>query len=154
MTSAFQPKAGDSVVPLHTEDLAVSRREVTGDTTRVGVITRERDHQIDEELTHQRIEVERVPIGRVTDIVPPVRQQGDTTIMSVVEEVIVVERRLILKEEVHIRRVRSTEHHRETVVLRDQDAVITRTEAGEPEAADDRSHLGTDPTTLAQEQQR
>ena len=154
MTSAFKPEAGDLMVPLHTEDLAVSRREVTGDTARVDVVTHDRDQQIDKELTHQHIEIERVPIGRLTDVVPPVRQDGDTTIMSVVEEILVVERRLILKEEVHIRRVRSTARHRETVVLRDQDAVITRTEAGEPEALDDRGHLGTDPTTLAQEQQR
>ena len=152
MTSAFQPKAGDLVVPLHTEDLAVSRREVTGDTARVEIVTRERDQQIDEELTHQRIEIERIPIDRAVDAIPPVRQQGDTTIMSIVEEIVVVERRLILKAEVHVRRVRTTEHHRETVVLRDQDAVITRTEAGEPEAADHRGHLGTDPTTPAQEQ--
>ncbi len=152
MTSAFEPKAGDLVVPLHTEDLVVSRRHTTGGTARVGIVTRERDQQIDEELTHQRVEIERVPSGRVIDVVPPVRQEGDTTIMSVVEEIVVVERRLILKEEIHIRRLRTTEHHRETVVLRDQDAVITRTEAGEPKAADDRGHLGTDPTTLAQEQ--
>jgi hypothetical protein len=44
--------------------------------------------------------------------------------------IVVVERRLILKEEVHIRRVQVTEHHRETVMVRQQDAVITRNEAG------------------------
>ena len=58
------------------------------------------------------------------------REEGDTTIISVVEEIVVVERRLVLKEEVRLRRVRVTEQHRETVVLREQDAVITRTEAG------------------------
>jgi hypothetical protein len=38
----------------------------------------------------------------------------------------VVERRLLLREEVHIRRVRTTERHVETVRLREQDAVVTR----------------------------
>lgn len=154
MTSAFEPKAGDVMVPLHQEDLVVSRREVTGDTARVSIVTRERNQEIDEQLANQQIEIERVPIGRMIEATPPTRQEGDTTIMSVVEEVVVVERRLMLKEEVHIRRVRTVEHHRETVVLREQDALITRIEAGELKAADDRDHLGTDPTTLAQEQQR
>jgi stress response protein YsnF len=59
-----------------------------------------------------------------------VREEGDVTIMPVLEEIIVVERQLILKEEIHIRQLRTTERHRETVVLREQDAVITRGEAG------------------------
>ena len=40
-----------------------------------------------------------MPIGRPVDAVPPVREEGDTTVMSVVEEIVVVEHRLILKEE-------------------------------------------------------
>jgi stress response protein YsnF len=46
----------------------------------------------------------------------------------VVEESIVVERRLILKEEVRIRRLHIMERHQETVPLRKQEAVITRIE--------------------------
>ena len=57
---------------------------------------------------------------------PEARQEGDTTIIPIVEEVLVVERQLVLKEEVRIRRVRTTEHHKETVKLRYQEAVVTR----------------------------
>ena len=49
--------------------------------------------------------------------------------MSVVEETIVVERHLFLKEEVRIRRLRVSERHQETVVLREQEAVIARVES-------------------------
>ncbi len=110
----------------------MSRRQITGDTIRVTTATRTSEQFIDEELSHVRVEIERVPIGREVDVAPPVREEGDTTIMPVVEEIITVERRLILKEEVRIRRVRVTEHHRETVLLRDQDVVITRSDAGQP----------------------
>lgn len=51
--------------------------------------------------------------------------------ISVVEEVLVLERRLVLKEEIRLRRVRTTEQHRETVMLREQQAVIERSEPGE-----------------------
>ena len=94
----------------------------------VSTVTREHERFVDEMLNHERVEIERVPIGRPVDAIPPVRQEGDTTIMSVVEETIVVERRLILKEEVRIRRLRASERHQETVVLRKQEAVITRVE--------------------------
>jgi stress response protein YsnF len=77
-------------------------------------------------LARERVEVERIAIGKPIDAIPAVRQDGDTTIIPVVEEVLVVERRLVLKEEIHIHRVRTTEQHQERVTLRRQEAVITR----------------------------
>lgn len=145
--------AGNLTVPLHAEEVAVSRRQVAGDTVRVSAVTREKERLLDETLTHERVEVERIPIGLPIDVVPPVREEGDTTIFSVVEEIVVIERRLILKEEVRIRRLRTTEHHRETVMVLEQNAVITRTEAVAV-SQDDAPSLGTDPTKLAAEEQR
>lgn len=112
---------------LHSEKLEVSRRQIETAVVRVISTTRSREQLVEEELSHERVEVERVAVGRTVDSVPPVRQEGDTTILSVVEEVVVVERRLVLKEEVHFRRVKTTEQHRETVTLREQDATVTRT---------------------------
>jgi hypothetical protein len=51
----------------------------------------------------------------------------------VVEEIVVVERRLILKEEIHIRRLHVSERHQEAVILRKQEAVITRIEPNNAE---------------------
>ena len=56
--------------------------------------------------------------------------------MPVVEEVVVVERRLLLAEEIHVRRVRTTRQHVETVQLRRQEALVTRTKAGGPQMDD------------------
>ncbi len=117
----------DTVLALHAEELAVTRRVVERAVVRVATVTRSHDQMVDETLTQERVEVERIPIGRMVDAMPSVRQEGDVTIMPVVEELLVVERRLLLKEEVHIRRVRTTQQHRETVLLREQEAVITRT---------------------------
>lgn len=127
--SDFSPESGKAI-PLHTEEISIQRQQVANATVQVSTVTREQEQFVDQELTHERIEIERLPIGRQIDAVPSVREEGDTTILPVVEEIVVVERRLILKEEVHIRRVQVTEHHRETVMVRQQDAVITRTEAG------------------------
>jgi len=117
------------VVPLHVEDVSVERRKVERDV-RVHIQTVSHDHLIDEPLSHEQVEIERVAIGRPVDVVPPVREEGDTTVVSVVEEVLVVERRLVLKEEIRLRRVRTTERHRETVTLREQQAVIERADPG------------------------
>lgn len=120
--------AEEQVIPLHTEEVAVSRRKVDRAVVRVATVTHERPALIDEQLIHERVEVERVAVNRMIDAVPPVREEGDTTIIPVVEEIVVVERRLLLKEEVRFKKVRVTEQYRETIVLRDQDVVVTRTE--------------------------
>ena len=97
----------------------------------IALITGTREQMINEELINVRVEIERVPIDRTVDVVPPIRQEGDITIIPVVEEIVVVERQLVLKEEVRVRRVSKNEQHQETVVLRQQEAVITRERAGQ-----------------------
>ena len=124
--SSELPPSGEPHIPLHAEDLTVSKLQVADDIVRVRTVTREHETFVEETLNHERVEIERVPIGRQIEAIPPVRQEGDTTILSVVEETLVIERRLILKEEIYIRRLHVAERHQETVVLRKQEAVITR----------------------------
>ena len=116
---------GEDVLRLHAEEVSVGRRTVQG-RVQVHVHTVTREHAVDEALTHERVEVERVAIGRPVEAIPPDRQEGDTTVISVVEEVVVVHRQLVLREEVRVRRVQVTERHRETVSLRVQEASVER----------------------------
>jgi stress response protein YsnF len=83
------------------------------ETARVRVSRATHDHEelVDELLQHEKVEVERIPVGQTIETMPSVRQEGDVTIIPVVEEILVVERRLVLKEEVHIRRIKTTERH-------------------------------------------
>jgi stress response protein YsnF len=137
MSSMTTLNTGVPAIRLQAEEIEVSRRSVAGDTLRVKTVTREREHHVNEDLSHVRVEVKRVPIERPIDAIPSTREEGDTTIMSVVEEIIVVERRLILKEEVHIRRVHVTEHHEELVVVREQGVEISRVGAASPALCDE-----------------
>jgi uncharacterized protein (TIGR02271 family) len=116
---------------LHAEQISVARRRVEGDTVRISTVTRATEKLVDEALMHERVEVEHVSVGRRIDTPPPVREEGDVTIIPVVEEILVIEKRLILKEEVRIRRVRVPAVHREVVTLREQDVVVERTKPGE-----------------------
>ena len=118
----------DLRIPLHVEEISVSRRETKKANVQVALVTGTREQLIDEELTHVRVEIERFSIDQTVEAVPPIRQEGDITIIPVVEEVVIVERRLVLKEEVRVRRVSTKEQHQETVVLRQQEAVVTREE--------------------------
>jgi stress response protein YsnF len=101
-----------------------------------------------EELAHasvqrEDIEVTRVPINRVVETAPAIRTDGDVTIVPVLEEVLVVTKQLVLKEELHIRRHIETETVEVPVILRKQRAIIER-EASDGAAVDDEADPETD----------
>jgi stress response protein YsnF len=59
-------------------------------------------------LFREDCEVERVQVKRMLDQPAEIRQDGDTLIIPLMEEVLVIEKRLMLREELHIRRRRET----------------------------------------------
>jgi uncharacterized protein (TIGR02271 family) len=113
-------------IPLYEEELSVAKRVVERGRVQVSRTTRSYEQAVDELLNHEEVEVEHVAVDQPIDTMPSVRQEGDVTIVPVVEEVLKIERRLVLKEEVHIRRVQRTERYQNTVTLRKQEVVVSR----------------------------
>jgi uncharacterized protein (TIGR02271 family) len=123
------------VIPLHAEEVSIGKKQVATGRVMVSTVTHSREELVEQLLQSERVEVDRVPVGQVVMSAPQVRTEGDITIIPVVEETIMVQRQLVLKEEVRIRRIRETQNFRETVVLRQQEAVITRVPDTNPSAA-------------------
>ena len=115
-----------ALLRLLAEELSVEKETVETGRVHVATHTVTREALVDEDLARERVEIETVPVGRRIEKFPEVRQEGDVTIFPVVEEVLFVERRLVLKEEIRIRKVRTTERYQEKVTLRHQEAVVTR----------------------------
>jgi uncharacterized protein (TIGR02271 family) len=114
------------VVPLHAEEVSVAKKRVVTGQVKVGTTTKESEQLVEALLEHEHVEIGRTPIGKQVDEAPAVREEGDTLIIPILEEIVVVERRLLLKEEVRVRRVREKQPYQERVVVRKQEAVITR----------------------------
>jgi len=128
-SDAFAPASTDAAitVPVHEERLHVETHEVdTGRGVRVHKHVAEQPETVRQELWHEQIDVERVPLDSVVAVLPQVRHEGDTMIVPVVEEVLVVEKRYRIKEEVHIRRRRTAEMHEATVPLKSEELTIER----------------------------
>src|SRR5215469_10283213 len=140
-----QEPADTNVLRLFAEDVDVSRQSVETGRVRIAKVTRVRDHVVDELLARTNVEVERIPIGRVVDSIPAVRDDGELMVVPVVEESLVVERRLVLKEELHIRRMQTKERFRDTVKLRYQTAEVTRIPAQQPAAGSEPAAGSTKP---------
>jgi len=99
------------VLPVISEDLDIQKRKRTTGKVRVEKKSIAHDETVSMPLTSERADVKRVVINRPVDAAPAVRREGDTIILPVVEEVAVVEKRLMLKEEIHITRRRTTQQH-------------------------------------------
>jgi uncharacterized protein (TIGR02271 family) len=146
-------RRGDQdILPLVEEEVRVGTRTVTTGRVTVRTITETVEDVARVALAGAEVDVERVPVGRRVDSPPPVREENGVLIVPVLEEVAVVETRLVLREELHIRRRRTSETVEVPVALRRQRAEIDRLPAsddpsgaegpapGEAPPAPDRQH--------------
>ena len=118
-----------AAIPLVEERLSVAKRQVESGRVRVRVSVEEREEMVTEQLLQDDLHIERVPRNvRLTEL-PHVRLEGDTTIVPVVEEVLVVEKALVLIEEIHICRRSVSKEARIAVGVRAERAKVER-EAG------------------------
>lgn len=109
-------------VAEETATVEVVREETGG--SRVHVVTDQQEVTLPVELSDEVVEITRHPVNVQIDAMPQMRQEGDVTILPVVEERAVVVTRLVLTEEIHIRRIRKTRSDQVQTTLRRQRAVI------------------------------
>jgi len=110
-------------VPVVAEVATLRKERIdTGRGVRINKTIIEREEVVDEPLEHDELLVERVEINQVVNLetLPSVRQEGDVTIVPVLEEILVTEKRTLLKEELRITRVRRQVHEPQRVVLRSE----------------------------------
>lgn len=121
------------VLPVVEETVRVEKRLVETGRVRVRKVLQEREEVVDEPLLRERVDIRRVPMNQVVTGPVAVRQEGETLIISVVEEVLVVEKRLVLTEEIHITKQQVETREPQTVTLRLEEVAIERIE-GERES--------------------
>src|SRR3954464_8937434 len=95
------------VVPLISEELRLEKRETSTGKVRVQTVVETVDELARATLEEDSLALKRVPVGKEVVEPPAIRTEGDVTIIPIVEERMIVEKRLVLVEEVHIRRTTS-----------------------------------------------
>ena len=114
------------VVPIIEEALSVGKRVIETGGVRINKTVQERQETVDIALIEDHVDVERVPINRIVDGPVEVRREGEMLILPLLEEVLVVEKRLMLKEELHIRMRREEVHKPQQVTLRREEVHVER----------------------------
>ena len=120
-----------TVIPVIQEEIVVDKYIVEKGKVRVSKRISEHEEIIDEPLFQEQVKVARVAVNQVVDAAPPVRQEGDTLIIPVVEERIFIEKRLVLVEEIRVRKELVETHQPQTVTLLKEQIQINRVAGNE-----------------------
>jgi uncharacterized protein (TIGR02271 family) len=116
----------ENVLPVVEERLEVGRRTVETGAVRVRKYVEDVPAEVTDPLIVERVEAERVPVGRVLDAPIGIRYEGNVTIVPVIQERMVTRKELVLVEEIRLTRHREAYRHEEQVTLRQERVVIER----------------------------
>jgi stress response protein YsnF len=96
----------EAVLPVVEERVRIDKTVEQGRTVTVTTRPVTETETLSQKLAHERVTVERVPIGQVVNEMPSVREEGDLTVIPVVEQRARVVVEQVLVEEIHLRRTR------------------------------------------------
>lgn len=132
-----ESKSTERVVPVIAERLVIDKRQVESGRVRITKHVDEHEQVVDAPGFTEDVEVERVPMDRVLEAPAEVRYEGDTLVVPIMEEVVVMQKRLVLKEELRITKRRQEVHNPQQVTLRKEEVEVRRLDA---EQGDGESH--------------
>ena len=113
-------------VALVEEQISVAKRQVETDRVRVRTVVDAEQVLVEEMLSTGHLDVTRVAVDREVASAPAPHQDGDTLVIPIVEERLVVEKRLFVVEELRVTRSSRDEAVSVPVSLRRMRAVIER----------------------------
>ncbi|MFD2512402.1 YsnF/AvaK domain-containing protein [Pontibacter locisalis] len=116
----------EKVIPVVEEKLHVDVEKVETGRVHVSKQVHEEEVTVDVPFVHDEVDVKRVAKNISVDKAPEVRYDGDTMIIPVLKEEVVVQKRLVLVEELHITKKRIEEHRPQQVTLKKEEVKIKR----------------------------
>jgi uncharacterized protein (TIGR02271 family) len=118
---------GTLTIPVVAEEAVANVREVEQGRAIIEKRVETVPHVAKVEVGSDEVDVERVRLDQEVDVAPTIRQEGDTLIVPVVEEVLVVTKRYLVREEVRVTKRRVVreetlreELRREVVTVREE----------------------------------
>ncbi|MCB0063818.1 MAG: YsnF/AvaK domain-containing protein [Caldilineaceae bacterium] len=116
-----------AVIPVIREEAEIHKRLTERGRVRVTKQVHTREEEVDTPLLQEQVQVERIPIEEIVETAPNTRYEGETLVIPVMEEVLVVEKKLLLKEEIRINKHVTETQRQESVTLRSEEISVERT---------------------------
>jgi stress response protein YsnF len=114
------------VVPVVAEQVQADAVPIEKGGVRVTKRVEGHDEVLEQELRRGHAEIRRIKTDRVVDGPQQSRQEGNTLIIPVVSEVLVVTKQWVVTEEIHVTRIEETERVEQTVAVNQEIAEVER----------------------------
>jgi uncharacterized protein (TIGR02271 family) len=122
-------KAEKQKISVLEEKVEVGKRVIEKAKIRVTKTVDERVESYDIPLFSEEIVVKRVPKNELVETMPEgIRYEGDIMIIPVLKEVAVIEKRIMLVEEIHVSKYKYDKTETRQVVVRKEKVSVERTE--------------------------
>ncbi|WP_375417141.1 YsnF/AvaK domain-containing protein [uncultured Hymenobacter sp.] len=121
--------SGAVVLPVIEEQAVINRELVEAGRVRITRQVHEADELVRVAVQHDEVRVERVAVNQYLPAgapTPPTRYEGEVMIIPVLREVAVVEKRLLLVEELRVTKQQVMTEHAESVRLRREEINVER----------------------------
>lgn len=119
-------KVKPAVIPVIQEQAMVTKRVVETGKVKISKHVREYEELVDVPHFQDEVRIERVPVNQFVDQPPTVRTEGNVTIIPVMEERYVIEKKLFLTEELHVVNERKETHTPQTVKVLKEEVEVKR----------------------------
>jgi uncharacterized protein (TIGR02271 family) len=114
------------VIPVVTEELSLRKEERISGRVRITKTVHEREALLEETVHREEVDVDRVTVNQVVDEISEHYYEGETLVIPIYTEVLVVEKRLMLAEELRITKHRYEQPVQQNVTLRDEEVNVER----------------------------
>ena len=128
------------VIPVVSEEFEVETHHVARGGVRVSTRVEIHDQTVDTPFVREEVVVEHIPVNTVVEgDAPQIKEEGDVLIIPVLEEVVVVEKRLMLRELIRVSKRRTTTSAQETVAVRRHVVDVERIEGPDVQTSSQRA---------------
>lgn len=114
-------------VPILEEEIKVTKKVIDTGIVNISKTIIESTEYLDIPLSSEQIIVDRIPKNEIVDTMPAAsRYEGDVMIIPVLKEVAVIEKRIMLVEEIHVKKIKTEKTETQEVTVRKEEVNITR----------------------------
>jgi len=120
--------AGQSMtIPVIEEQVKIDKEIVETGIVRILKNVHEEEVTVDVPIMHEEHTIERIPVNEYLETPPPpVRYEGETMIIPILREEVVVQKRIVLVEELRITKKQVETHTPQQVTLRKEEVSVDR----------------------------
>lgn len=120
--------AGKIVIPVIEEQVVVGKKVIETGKVQISKVVYEDVERYAVPFIEEHVSVERIAKNEIVDTLPPaIRYEDDVMVISVLKEVAVVEKRVMLVEELRVTKSKTERTEAHDITLRKEEVKVTNT---------------------------